>query len=214
MIKTRAKGARPLHALFALPLLLAGCGPLISLGDDGPAAEVYSLRYQGGFHDSRSAGRVVYVDEPILSDGLGGEQVSVLLDGTRRTTLDGVKWSDPLSELVRDYITRSLGHRSGVHLVGEGGLDIKAACRLGSKVWAFELLPGDRPGKDAVSVAIELSLVRLSDSTLVSHPTISKTVAVDGGDNAAVMAAFNLAMSQIAADMTTWFGASVDSCNP
>ncbi|NVJ68747.1 MAG: membrane integrity-associated transporter subunit PqiC [Alphaproteobacteria bacterium] len=198
-------------AVAGLSLLVGACGPLISFGDDGPADTVYALRYDGGYPGTNS-GPVVFVDEPTVAEGLKGEKVAVALDGNQLVTIDGVRWAAPVADLVRNYITRALGHQTDAQMVGDGGLDIKSACRLGAKIWAMEFVPGASARDDKVRVSIELSLVRMKDSMLLSKPTVAKTVTVGGKGDRAVMDAFNMAMSDVSAEMVSWFQASYRSC--
>lgn len=202
---------RTLMMMGAASVWLTGCGPLISFGDEGPADTVYTLRYDGDY-DRGGSGPVVYVDEPTMTDGLKGEKVAVSLDGGKRLAIDGVRWSAPISELVRNYITRALGHKTPAQVMGEWGLDARAACRLGVNVWAFEYSPGARAADDTVEVAVELSLVRLKDSQLIGKPTFVETVAVNGAGGEAVMDAFSKAMATATDDMTQWFSGKYQEC--
>lgn len=201
-------------SLLTVPLLTSACGPLISFGDDGPSDTVYTLRYEGGYASDSAGGTVVFVDEPALAEGLNSDKVAVTLEGGQRMTLDGVRWSAQLSDLVRDYVTRSLGNGTGAQVVSAGGLDIRTACRLGVKVWALEYRPGARTGDDQVDVAMEVSLVRLQDSRLLSKPTFTQSVRVNGGGDAVVMAAFNQAMRAASGEMTQWFRDKLPACSP
>ena len=206
MRKLKATGA------FLAALLVASCGPLISFGDDGPADNIYTLRYAGTVKVGSPAGPIIYVDSPQMAEGLDGHSVSVRLDGNRRTTLAGSSWSAHLSDLVRDYVTLALSVSSDANLVGGGALDIKAGCRLGIKVWAMEYVPGATKSDDKVELSLQFSLVRLADSKLLSHPTFSKTVAVSTPDGNGIIAAFETAMAAAARDYGRWFGAESKAC--
>lgn len=203
---------RNAFGLVAASVALASCGPLISIGDEGPADEVYTLRYEGGYPMS-GAGPVVFVDEPTVVDGLNSDKVAVALADNRRATIDGVRWSAPPSDLVRDYLVRALADGSDARMVGQGGLDIKATCRLGVKLWEMDFVPGSRASDDRVSVAFELTLVRLKDNQLIGHPTIVKSPGVGGSGSVAVMAAFNDAMAQAGAEATAWFKTANKACD-
>jgi ABC-type uncharacterized transport system auxiliary subunit len=210
----RLKSGALVAGLLASALLTSGCGPLISFGDDGPADTVYSLKYAGGFRDAAEGGAIIYVDEPHMADGLAGQKITVALANDRRSTLKGARWAAPLSVMIRDYEIRALGDQVGVHMIGEGGLDIHAGCRLGTKVWTFEFAPGGSVADDRVNLAIELSLVRLKDSQLLSHPTITKSHTVDASGDDAVASAFNAVMRDAANDMGAWLKAQAPSCAP
>lgn len=213
-----AKAENMLKALKAfsvsagLSVLLGGCGPLISFGDDGPADTIYTLRYEGGYPGSDTDGPLIYVEEPHFADDLDGRNVAVLLDGDKRSVIDGVAWSSPLAELVRNYITRALGDGLGANIVSEGALDINATCRVGSKVWALEYVPGAAVADDKVVAVLELSLVRFRDSALVGHTTLQRRISPQGSGDVAVMEAFSGAMAGLADDMRAWFLDAKDAC--
>jgi len=196
----------------ASAFLVASCGPLISFGDDGPADSIYTLHYGGIVGADSPVGPVVYVDSPQMAEGLDGQGVSVRLDGNQRTTLTGAGWAAHLSDLVRDYVTLALGATSNANMIGVGGLDIKAGCRLGIKVWAMEFVPGLISSEDTVDVAMQFSLVRLSDSKLLSHPTFSQTVNVQSSGGRGIVAAFDAAMAAAARDYSRWFKVESKAC--
>ena len=198
--------------VLAAGTLLSGCGPLISFGGDGPADTVYSLRYSGAYQQKGADSIVIYVDEPLMAEGLAGQKITVALPSDKRSTLKGARWSAPLSVLIRDYEIRAFGHQVGANMIGEGGLDIHAACRLGTKVWAFEFTPGADAGTDKVDIAIELSLVRLSDSQLLSHPIFTKTRLLNSGSDDAVANAFGAAMGELASEMSVWLKSNEAAC--
>jgi len=210
----KLKAGKAISGLMAAALLVSACGPLISFGDDGPADTIYTLRYGGGYPSGEIEGPVIYVEEPHFADDLDGRGVAVLLDGDKRSVIDGAAWSSPLAELVRNYVTRALGDGLGANILSEGSLDINATCRIGSKVWALEYVPGATATDDEVVIVLELSLVRFRDSALVGHPTLRRSVSPQGSGDAAVMEAFNLAMAGVAQDMRDWFRSAKDACRP
>lgn len=192
-------------------LLVAGCGPLISFGDDGPADQIYSLDYPAA-GDHSGAETVVYVAEPLMSGGLSGTQVSVLLDNNQRTSLMGVRWTANTTDMVRDYLVRGLSARSGALMLGEGALDVKAGCRMGVKVWNYEYVPGDTARDDRVDVEIELILVRYLDNALLGQPTFTASEAIGGSDGVDVVDGFNRAMAAISREAGDWVGQHLEAC--
>lgn len=194
-------------------LMLASCGPLISFGDDGPAGDVFTLRYEGAAAKANPTGPVVYVDGPKMAGALDGRNVAVRLDGNRHTALAGAAWSDHLSDMLRDYITLSLAAQSNANMVSEGELDIKAGCRLGTKVWSMEFVPGLTPADDVVEIALQFSLVRLADSHLISHPTFKQTMAVKSSGGRGVVEAFGETMKAVARDYGRWFKEQSPACS-
>ncbi|MBO6506387.1 MAG: membrane integrity-associated transporter subunit PqiC [Kordiimonadaceae bacterium] len=192
-------------------MLVAGCGPLISFGDDGPADQIFSLDYPVA-GDHSSAASVIYVAEPLMSGGLSGTQVSVVLDDNQRTSLMGVRWNANTTDMVRDYLVRGLSAQSGALMLGEGALDVKAGCRLGVKVWDYEYVPGNSISDDRVDVEIELILVRYIDNALLGQPTFAASEAVSGSDGVDVVDGFNRAMASISRDAGDWIGQNREAC--
>ncbi|PCI60128.1 MAG: hypothetical protein COB37_09760 [Kordiimonadales bacterium] len=210
-LKCRFRQAK--HLILGIGLLsVAACGPLISLGNDGPADDIYTLRYPGQVGAASPTGPIIFVNSPIMAEGLDGRGVPVHLENERRTSLEGASWSVHLGDLVRDYVVRALSAQTTANMISEGGLDIKAQCRLGIKVWSMEYVPGAVSGDDRVELAMQMSLVRLSDSVLLDHPTFTQTVAVGSDSNAAVIEGFRTAMQATAIDYSKWISAHMDGC--
>ncbi len=199
-------------AVLALSALSSGCGPIISFGEQGPVDEVFSLRYPGEQQATDNSGPVVYIDEPHVAEGLGGIDIAVQLAGNRRSTLAGAAWAADLSTLVRDYFTQALGAETDARPVGEGGLDVKADCRLGIKIWRFDFVPGQTIKEDSVDVRIELSLMRLWDSHLLSQSSFSQQPAVDGKGAEALVASFSVAMKEVSTSMAGAFKDQLKAC--
>ncbi|TNE61728.1 MAG: hypothetical protein EP335_15005 [Alphaproteobacteria bacterium] len=200
-------------SMLAAALLLPGCGPLVSFGNDGPADAVYSLRYAGDYaSEAKRAGPLLYFDEPMMAEGLAGQKVAVRLGTYRRSTLAEARWSTGLSTLVRDYLMRALSAETDAQTVGEGGLDIKVDCRLGIKIWSFDYVPDTSPGVDVVDVAIELSMVRLRDGRLLGQHTFVQTPEVTGQGEDTVPSAFNKAMQAASVDMAKWLDDTKNDC--
>ncbi|MEX0299644.1 MAG: ABC-type transport auxiliary lipoprotein family protein [Kordiimonas sp.] len=192
---------------------VAGCGPLISFGGDGEPDETYGLRYEAKQAEQFPAGPIVYVDSPQMAEGLDGHGVTVVMQNGRRTVLERAAWSTHLSDLIRDYVAQSIGAQSGANMIGEGGLDITAGCRLGLKVWSFEFVPGEVAAEDGVSVVLQFSLVRISDNQLLSHPTFAASVTVDSNSVGGVMSGFSRAMDQASSEYGGWFRERMGQCS-
>ncbi len=206
------KNTALLTASLIAVFVVAGCGPLISFGNDGPADDSYTLSYPKTYDGGKDRLAAIYVDQPLMTGGLGGEEIAVALPGNKRTVLKGVRWVSHISDLLRDYMTQSLRAETNANIVSEGGLDIKVGCRLGVKLWAMEYAPGDRPGEDSINVSLELSLVRLKDANLVGHETFSRTRVVGSDSGQGVVSGFNDALNDIALDYGAWVTSNLEGC--
>jgi len=196
---------------FALASLTA-CGPIISFGDDGPADDVYSLEYDSVTTNAGDMATIIYVEEPLMSDGLGGIQVAVALENRQRTSLQGVQWSANSTDLIRDYFIRAIGSMSGTRLLGQGAIDVQAGCRLGTKVWAFEFVPGAAPADDRVDIEVEFILIRYNDNRLIGQPTFSAMQPVATADGQNIIDAFHRGMASVSREAAQWLAPLASEC--
>ncbi len=210
-----------LHLLVRQPIkllglagcaFLAACGPIISFGDDGPADQIFGLEHAAAPSALGDMGTIIYVEEPLMSDGLGGNQISVALADNQRTSLQGVRWSANSTDLIRDYLVRGVANAAGVRLLGEGAIDVQAGCRMGVKVWAFEFVPGDTADDDRVDVEIEFVLVRYYDNRLIGQPTFTASPAVSEPGGRGITAAFDTAMGSVSSQAGAWLREYAGEC--
>ncbi|MFC3050442.1 ABC-type transport auxiliary lipoprotein family protein [Kordiimonas pumila] len=194
-------------------LAISSCGPLISFGDEGPIASLYTLQYPHAMPITETEGPLVYVASPEMAGRLDSENIVVVLPDKEITSLEGAKWSDHLSDLLRDYITQSLAVQAPATLLGQSTLDVKADCRLGVKVWSMELAPGSTAQDDHVQVSIQLLLLRLADNRLIGQKLFNSSKELKNNGNTSVMEAFNDAMFDISNDYGVWFKEKLPACN-
>lgn len=209
--KTILNGIKTSFGL-GMVMAVAACGPLISFGDDGPADEVYSLEYRGGYNSFNASAPRVYLDEPIMAEGLSSRKMSVRLPDFRRSTIASISWSANLSDLVRGYMARAIAARSGVELISEGGLDVNVGCRMAVHVWAFELVPGANPSEDKVNSTIELTLLNVTNGALLGRQTFVTERSVDTSEGAAIARAFNEAIEEASIAMSDWLSPIQAGC--
>ena len=200
-----------------LAFLAAGCTQILPIGSK--AERSFSLRYelaQDQYHGSgMKAGPVIFLDDPLLAEGLGGRTITVELEGRERTALKGAKWSAPLSDLIRGYLNRNLMANTQAQIVGEGGLDVHASCRISSKVWSFELHPQGEDGheEDRVHVSLDLSLIDMRSGDLIGRNQFDNWSQLDATDGRAVVAAFHEAMEPVATDIAAWVTDNLKECS-
>ena len=194
-------------------LLLSACGPLVSFGGD-EEAQIYSLFYEP-VGSENTTGLILYVEEPLMEQDLGGRRVAVDLGDYERTYLKDVRWSAALGDQVRAYLVRAVSFETNAQGMGEGALDVAAACRLGLTVWSFDYRPGTTPADDRVHLSIEASLVRLADGTLLGRKTFDHTSGISYGDksSSAIVASFNALMREASSAMMLWTDKQLQACS-
>ncbi len=211
MTKRDHPSFRALAAGLALTLIaaLAACGPLISFGDGEPET-VYTLHYEPKRTDEPT-GPLVFVAEPSMVEGLGGRVIAVRLSDFERTLLKNVRWTTASSDLIREYLILSLRDHANLRTLGETGLDVSAKCRLNTTVQAMEFVPGATPEADAITFRAEMTLVSQVTGTQAAHMVFDKGRRVEGNARG-IVAGFNAAMSELAAETGRWMTANIGAC--
>lgn len=192
-------------------LVLGACAPLINLGGSEPAT-AFSLRYSGGRTLATEGAPVIYVDEPVMTEGLGGRDIMVRGADGSQNILKGGRWTASSSDMIRYYLVQALEDQTGARMIGEGGLDINAACRTHITVWSFEMVPGTAGTPDSVEIGLELSLVHLDTGEMLYRNRFDRTAEFTGSEPAAVVAAFHRAMAGLSGELAAGLKDKVAAC--
>lgn len=193
-------------------LMISACSQVLPFGSK--PERTFSLRYEGDISALPTGGPIVFLDEPLMAEGLGGRTFAVEIEGRERTILKDARWSSSLSDLVRSYFERLLGASSKAQIIGEGGLDVRAGCRLSLRVWSFQLVPGrSRSEDDRVSVSFEAGLVHLSKGDLLARQLFASDTIVEGNDAVNVVDAYHGVLEKLGGDMVDWFNAALPACS-
>ncbi len=191
---------------------VAGCGPLISFGESGPAPVLYSLEYSGAPKSPSMDGPIVAVSTPDLLPRLEGQNIAVVLPENEHTTLGGAEWSGHIGRMVQDYVMQALSSDGNATFVGRASLDVSVDCRLGIKLWAMDYVPGDSAREDKVVVSLQMMLVRMSNSSLLGQQFFTSEAKPVTASPRAIAAAFNDAMMDSAQAYKAWFAATGTRC--
>lgn len=207
----RAAGFRGLASLMAAGAVLSACTQLLPFGSE--AERNFVLSYPVSEEAYRAQGTVVFLEDPIMAEGLGGRGITVRLAGGERTIVKGMRWGVVLSEMVRNYFEQSLSRETDATVISEGGLGIRSACRLGLKVWRFELEPGASESDDAVRVSLEAVLVNVGTGDLVGRDLFSKSESPRSNAPEALAAAFDAALAETSGDIAAWLQGNLPACS-
>lgn len=197
--------------LLLAAALLVGCGPIINFGDGVPET-VYTLHYDRFVTDDPD-GALLLVTEPSFAEGLGGRLVTVRLSDFERTSLKNFRWTAPAGDLMRDYMIAALRDKAGARTVGEGGLDLNAACRLDMFVQSMAFVPGPTASQDRIEFQVELLLVSQVTGELVDRAGYD--VGRDtNGTSQAIVAAFNKGLLSLTEAASLMVRKHTASCSP
>ncbi len=194
--------------IFAAGLLLVGCQSLLPSNDP---ERTFALRYDGVVPVEKVNVPVVFLDDPLMAEGLGGQTLTVVLDGGERTALNDLRWATDLQTLIRDYLDRRLMAGTDADYVGDGGLDIQASCRLQTKFWAFELRPGASATDDRVAVSLEASLVSLTTGELLARTQLDE-LRPTGTTTGDVVQSLEGALGAVSDRLTKFMVSGLKSC--
>ncbi len=189
--------------------LLAGCQSILPSNDP---ERTFAFRYDGQVPQSKDNAPVIFLDDPLMAEGLGGQTLTVVLDGGERTALNDLRWATGLESLIRDYLDRRLMAGTDADYVGDGGLDIRATCRLHTKFWAFEMRPGVSAADDQVAVSLEASLVSLTTGELLARTQLDEVRPTSAASTSDVVMSLEGALSTVSDQLTDFMSEGLKYC--
>ncbi|WND03046.1 ABC-type transport auxiliary lipoprotein family protein [Temperatibacter marinus] len=168
-------------ALFLLALAMAGCGPIIDLGNKS-SDRIYSVQYPDEISELPSETSTVFVDEFTFSAGLDGESIVVRMPSGEQLEMSGVAWAGHPADMIRDYMVSAVRARGNMRAYGEGSLDIQVGCRLGVRLVDYQLRSPDVQTETdfgQVQIKMEMVLIQLKTGMIISEFTVSENVDVN-----------------------------------
>jgi cholesterol transport system auxiliary component len=185
---------------LALVLLLAGCGPLVKIGESGPAAQRFTLAATPS-DGAPVALPMLRVEEFEAPAELAVNRLAVRVGAQEVRYLAGAVWTDKPARLLRGLISERLRQISTNAIVGPGQLDLSPNWTLSGRLIAFQAKASSGPA-DAVQVSTELLLLR--DAKLIARRRFWAEAAAASDRPADLAAASNRAANQLADEVTSW----------
>lgn len=195
-------------AVFMLSLALQGCS-----GFTTKSAAVQDFVLQpaaaasgagaGVSPPATPTARTLSVLRPVSGPGLAGTRIAVLLDGGRLDGYRDARWAGDVAETVQGLLIATLRNAGVARSVFDESAPFNADWLLRIEVQHFESVEtsGAAPG---VHVAWQATLGRRTDRTAIATLHVDKLAAAGSRHLPAIMAAFQQASNEAAAEVASW----------
>ncbi len=194
-------------ALLAVALLTA-CGPLVSIGDSGPAPQRFALALAQGNAEPMQALPSVRVEELDAPAELANARMAVRIGAQEVRYVTGGVWTDRPSRMMRGLLGEALRARSTGLILSGAQNDLVPAYRLTGRLIAFQ---ADAPGGVAtqVSVRSEQLLILAKTGAVIATSRFEESAPASSDRPADLAAAANVAANAVAAQTADWVRTSL-----
>ena len=119
-------------------LFISACGPIVDLGGEASAHELFTLTNDTQPIDQRLATPAkIFIEEPGAATHLSTTHIAVRIDNTEVKYLPLARWSDQPARLVREQLQISLEKVEGLTPLGASALEVPTDYRLKLHLRAF-----------------------------------------------------------------------------
>jgi cholesterol transport system auxiliary component len=184
-------------AASAAVLLLSGCALLG--GGRGATAPSYGIDVRLPAAAGPRAAWQLVVDEPVAHGTLAGTHVSRHAADGEYGVWSGARWVDRAPVLVQDALIAAFEQDGRVPGVGRPSSSVRGDYALIGTLRRFQ-----SEGDDAVAVTLSAKLVRYTTNDVLAARVFDASVPVDGNGMAAVVAAFERALGELAPQIVAW----------
>lgn len=189
-------------AATAMALGLSGC---ISLLPESEPSTLYRLNPTINEAGVTMDGQTIKVDRPSAPRALSGDRLAIEFQGGQIAYLAGVNWISPAPDLVQSLMIDTID-RSVEGLTASRPDDgVNTGYSIRSELRHFEAVYDNGSGSaPLVKVALRVRVVDESTRELLGVRTVDGTARADSNNQRAIVAAFNIAASEAAAELAAW----------
>ncbi|MBR7619360.1 membrane integrity-associated transporter subunit PqiC [Phenylobacterium sp. 20VBR1] len=136
-----------------------------------------------------------------------GDRIMTLTGGSDVAYIAEARWASPASVLFDEAVNKAFDQDGApAHLIGRGEIG-KSDYVLKLDVREFQVTYAAPKGRPSVVVNVHATLTKSGDRSLVAERSFTKTVAADDDRQAAIVRAFNVAVSGVLRDLVEWTSA-------
>ncbi|MDO5658749.1 MAG: ABC-type transport auxiliary lipoprotein family protein [Paracoccus sp. (in: a-proteobacteria)] len=189
---------------IAAMLTLPGCAAISALSGE-PVRDVFELRPP--VDTPRTCGQgsriELVVEPPKVSGSLDSDRIMVRPNVLQAEYLGDSRWADPLPEMVRTLLVRSLGAYDIFRYVGRDPLGMSGDVALLTEITRFNAAISP---DEAVTVELQVNaqLVEEMTTNIVARRQFNVVVPVEEADTRELMPAFDRATLQLLTQMSDW----------
>lgn len=185
--------------------MLAGCGPLVQVGGNGPAPDAMlvlrSTAPPPAWAGPAALGETLAVATPVVPAELQTLRLPVQVGDAQVQYLAGASWSEQPARQVQRVLADTLAG-AGIAVLGTEATTVMPARQLTGALREFGL--DVRGGRAVVRVRLDAQLAGPRGSGTVALRSFAAEEAPESQQPAAVAAALNRAANRLAADVAAW----------
>lgn len=201
----------PCRLCLALVTLLAlpGCAAISALSGE-PVRDMFELRPPVDTPRTCGQGsRIELVIEPPKTSGsLDSDRIMIRPNALQAEYLGDSRWSDPLPEMFRTLLVRSLGSYDIFRHVGRDPLGLSGDVAMLTEITRFNAAIGP-DGAVSVELQVNAQLVEEMTTNIIARRQFNAVVPVASTDTAALVPAFDRAALALLSEMDSWTIAAV-----
>lgn len=190
---------------LALALALPACTAVRSIDSASRSLDTYELQPLAGAPPRARSGRALAVELPTASGALSTERILVKPNPLQVAYLPGARWVDAAPVHVQSLLIRSIANSGRTGFVGQpaGGPLPDYDLLTDLEALQAEVQRSGQPPYEVV-VRMTLTLVRDLDGRVVATRRFERRVGAPSSDAPTLVSAFNVAMSGLLGEATSW----------
>lgn len=199
---------------LAAIILLSGCA-LASLGKPRPETAIYTLKPQAITAavtppSAQNCGQEtnLKITEPVAVAGLETHKIAVLQGAERYNYYTGARWAAPPAQMLQSVFVEAFEQSKAFNNVSSDMEAVDANLSLISEIRNFEVTEAATP---AVHVRLMAKLVEVDTGKVLATIPVEKNIAPQNNTES-IVAAFNQASSQAAAEIITTSAKALPMC--
>jgi cholesterol transport system auxiliary component len=190
--------------LLLLPALaLAGCGGLIKLPNSGPAPGLYNLTAPASV-DAQGTDVLLLVEDPTAAGGLDSTMIARRSSPNELQFFAEARWTSRPTVMLQNLLVETFERAGQAVSQARGGAVVPARYELQTQLRDFQAEYFHGAATPEVRIRLAVTLVRLGPLAPAGRRIVEVAVPAGGADMEAVVAAFDRAAQQAAAETVAW----------
>lgn len=192
-----------LAAILLIPALLAACGGLIKLPNDGPAPGLYNITAPQSVA-ARGTSALLLIEDPTATGGLDTTLIARRSSPNELQFFAGARWAGRPTAMVQGVMVEAFERAGQTVTQARGGAVAPARYELQVEIRDFQAEYFQGAVTPQIRVRLALTLVQLGPVAVVGQKVVEAKVAATSPDIDAVITAFDQAVHDALGETVQW----------
>jgi cholesterol transport system auxiliary component len=186
-------------------LLLGACGPLVKIGNSGPAPQRYTLTAATS-KTTPMALPAMRVEDFDTSAELATSRIAVRVGAQEVRYLSSGIWTDKPARLMRSLLADQLRTRSSGVVLATNQPEVATMFRIAGRLTAFQ---AEGVGKIATHAHVSAEIFVLQGNKIVASRSFSQRTTLTSDRASDITDSLNRAANMVSADASDWIATTV-----